>query len=403
MISRVRILWVEVRNFYAAASAGAVVVVRGDAVLDANPVAQVRGVYEGMPLRQAKAVLQDGTFRVWKGEDYEERHRAWLDLCIEFSGVIEPADQHAAWIDLSLHPDPLFVTEKLIRALVRETGLAVRFGLGPSKWMAKLAAEYDFCAIPISSAKPKHQLTLIPLPPSPMNYVGEEELSALPTRALTPVLLEHRERLLFLGYPTIGDVAKLPLATLKDQFGEEGLRIYAAARGQLSEPVSPVYPRDSIIECLVFDGAVSTTEAVREGCALLARRVGDRLSQKGLQSKTLCVALELESGEVRRLARTFTKPQACGRSVLAALGLLIAPSLDASIASIQLLVPELEKLKLSQPSFLSVNDRDTLRMRSAVTQIKAVFGEESVLRGSEIVPPRRVRVLREWKHVTGWR
>jgi len=39
----------------------------------------------------------------------------------------------------------------------------------------------------------------------------------------------------------------------------------------------------------------------------------------------------------------------------------------------------------------------------AIEHVRQVFGDKSVLRASEVVEPRRVRVLRAWSHATGWK
>src|SRR5690349_14039870 len=89
------------------------VVIRDRLVLDMSEIAERAGVQRGMPVRQARAIFQGGRFVPWKEEDYREAQIQWLDVCARFTGVIEPQDQHAAWLDFSSHPKPIELLAKL--------------------------------------------------------------------------------------------------------------------------------------------------------------------------------------------------------------------------------------------------------------------------------------------------
>ncbi len=382
--SRPYALWTELKDFYTEPIDMPHVVYRDGAVLDANKAARLRGVQAGIPLRQAKAILQGGVFKPWHHEDYEDRHRAWLDLCIDYTGVIEPADQHSAWLDLSLHPNPVDVAESLVRTLSRKVGLKVRYGTAPSKWISYLAAKHNDCGLALRDPK--------------------SFLATLPTSELLPVPPEHRDRLRFLGYHTIGEIADLSLRTLQDQFDEAGLVIHSAANGLLTQRVEAVYPSDSIADSIVFDGDAETTDAVDRACMALAERIGERLQERSMQSGKLRATLEREGGKLKPLSRTFTKPLRCRRSVYCALKLLIEPALDQSISSIRVQISDLEKIRLFQSSLIdSASAKDNPRVVAAMKHVRTVFGDKSVQLGSELVLPRRLKVLKEWKHATGWR
>ncbi len=175
------------------------VVVREGVVLDCDERAAGRGVETGMAVRQARTILQGGPFREWVPDHYRRAQEVWLDVCCAFSDVIEPEDQHSAFLDLSDHPDPRGTAAEAIAAVARRTGLPVRWGLAPSKWLALLVSE---AGDPWESSD------------DPLRY-----LWTLPVAALLPVPEEHRRRLRFLGYRKVGDVAAVPLEELRRQFG----------------------------------------------------------------------------------------------------------------------------------------------------------------------------------------
>ena len=108
------IVYIHLPGFYVRShqSERPVVVVKSRKVLDANLRARRAGVEGRMPLSVAKSILAKNPlpdapiFIEWKEDEYDRAQRHWLDRCVEFSEVIEPAEQHSAYIDLSAHPHP---------------------------------------------------------------------------------------------------------------------------------------------------------------------------------------------------------------------------------------------------------------------------------------------------------
>lgn len=357
---------------------GPLAIVREATVLDANLPARKRGVSVGMEARTARAVAHEIELVPWEAEPFERAQEQWLDLCTEFTGIIEPEDQHSAYLDLSGHPNPTDVAERLIRVLVAQTGLHVRYGAASSKWLAKLSAEVGDCAIAIRNPK--------------------EFLSELPVSRLNPVRSSCRERLGFLGYRTVGQILEIPAAVLRQQFGQEAMRIVGAAKGELSDPVQPLYPRDSLIEAVIFEGPVESLETIDLALQNLSQRIGQRLLTKGLQGQELELAIELEEDQVKVRRRRFSKPVFNPLSALASLRLLLG-SPNASVCSLRVRMWNLEKVKEKQHALLGVGRSHDL---SAFHYVRSVFGDRAVQLASEVSVPRRVRVLREWKNATGW-
>src|SRR5262245_15208245 len=106
------ILWLEWKHFYVdSSSKGFALVVRDDTILDANAPANSLGVEPGTSLRQAKSLCQGARITKWNPDDYAAKQKLWLDVCTEYTGKIEPIDQHIAALDLSDHPDPTDIAE----------------------------------------------------------------------------------------------------------------------------------------------------------------------------------------------------------------------------------------------------------------------------------------------------
>jgi len=379
------VTWLELLEFYIIQRETPQVIHRDDRVLDRNQPARARGVHPGLDLRKAKAILQEAEYLPWEAEAYYRKQAEWLDICTQFSNIIEPEDQHSAWVDLTAHPDWVATAEELVRTLARETGMVIRSGLAPTKWVSRLAAKYHDTGV---SA---HQ--------DPKAFVAN-----LHIRELLPVSAETRDRLSFLGYYKIGQVADLPFAVLQEQFDQSSYVIHAAANGGVYEPVQAAYPPESCLDRFVFDGLAESTEIIHNGLATLAERVGMRLEFQSLEGTKLTIKLEYEDSSTKIVKRTFSKPIRDSRSALVGMSLLLEKELSKPLISIQVLVSDLRKVRVAQGAFLDgANTRVTRRLEAAVQRARTVYGDQSVKLGQDIQLPRRVLVLREWKNATGWR
>lgn len=458
------VLWIELEGFYAGhhASEPPLIVTRDKQVLDLCPQALRRGVRRGMTVRHAKSILMQCVEKPWSAQPYENSSHDWLDICCGYCGLIEPIDQHIAALDLGDHPDPLDITEAVIRSLVRETGLSVRYGYAASKWIACLAARHSDGG----------QALLDPA----------EFLSGLRVSDLLPVEPEIRERLRFLGYRTIGEVAAIPLPVLQEQFGEQALVISNSSRGigfqpmvaRASSPSSdpldrsspgslprkagqgmvvPSYPKQSLHESFHPRGEIEDWQEVDRCFRLLAERLGRRLSKANLQSARIRLRIDFDpvtseytlrlpppgaGGEAQTSPyplhryggkfvanRRFTKPLHNPLTILIALRLVVAGAsrpriddlevgdsrarcprhdmaFDRSIVRIWVTLSELEPVRQDQKRFHSLTGARP-KAEKALSQVREVFGEKAVQLGSEIEVPRPVRVMREWRRATGWR
>ncbi len=359
------------------------VIYRDKRVIDIDRLVRERQVYVGMALSEAKAILHEARFVVWEEEPYRQSQKAWLDICTEYSDVIEPCEQHSACIDLSLHPDPDMLAKKLVLSLSEARAqMRVITGMGCSKWIAKLASDLSRSELP--NALPS--------------------LAALKTCFLTPVEPEHRERLEFLGYATIGEVAKIPLGVLRTQFGVASTHIKMCARGRYFEPVEAVYPPRSIAERIPFEGLVEDTQTLDAAIRELALAMSLRLSKEDKQGKDVVVTFEHETLNATVRRRVFSKPIQNFASALASLRLLIARPPDEPILAIRVRIENVSESKRIQQELTGRTtsaDRERGAM-AAFRHIRTTFGDRAIITGGEIVEPRRKQVLRAWKDATGW-
>jgi len=371
-------------------------------VLDIDRKAEEVGAKIGMALSEAKALLPGACFVAWDEEQYRQAQEKWLDVCAEFSDVIEPDTQCSAYLDLTGHPDPLAIAWQLQSELKQRLGWESRIGIAGTKWISRVAenvsADGEFGS-PYEAA---------------CNDAASF-LSPLKTKMLLTIPEEHRMRLRFLGYRTIGEVVTVPLSVLQEQFGREGLLIHQAAKGGVFQRVRAVYPKDSVSTRMRFEGGLDNREALYPALQQLAENLAELLMEREAQANELTAIIETEEGE-KALHRKFMKPMQTLRAIYAGLKLLIDPIFDCGASAplsrealqrFSCIRIKLSNLKPAERFQCELSGAHSASERSSSTNaafnhIRTVFGDHAIEVASERKEPRRKLLMRAWKHATGW-
>ncbi len=349
-----------------------IVVHRDNCILDANELALRRGVGIGMTLVQAKTILIGGRFERWEEDRFQSAALRWLEVCASFSNVIEPEHQHSGWLDLLGHPDPLRTAWQIVEAVEGETGIAPRWALANSKWLSSLLADHNV------------------------------RLENLPCRLLSPARRESLERLEFLGYRTVGQLQQLTLESLREQFGEEGVMIYQACRGGCIDEVQRLFPPNSASEQLYFAGSVETYELVLGALQYISEHLSDSLTADDMAGSEIRLSVDAED-RTMSFQRRFTKPMQSSGSIFSALKVMTHEELREPIVGIRVVIPGLVRTPRVQRSLMGAKSTERLRgVDLSLRRILDVYGDQAVRLGADVEVPRRAKVLRVWKDVTGW-
>ncbi len=356
-------------------------VVRDRLILDCDEPAKTAGVVVGMPVSKARLLLPRAQVIPWQAEWYCQITKKWLDVCAKYSGVIEPVDQHEAYLDLSNHPNPAGIHSDLIRALKEVAGSPIRSGSGQFKWLADLSIHFGESALAV--------------------IAPDAFLAPLPIEQLSPIAVEHRERLLFLGYRTAGEVAQLPLEILQGQFGNLALTIQQVATGRFGDEVAALYPPHKLTDVMRWPGGISDLESYNASVREIATRLGSRLSVQEKQSTQLAITLEFEEQPSRRLSRISTKALQDPRTVMAALRLLLPESYEHAPTALRV---ELRNLKAANRvqtvlgGFNVQRERETV-LSNTISQLATAYRPNVVIPAAQVILPRRRQVLRGWNSV----
>lgn len=355
-------------------------------VLDRNDLASKAGIYRGMSLAEAKTILGgNGDINAWHEEPYREARERWLNVLAEYSDVIEPVQQHCAFVDLSQHPNPTDLLQVALREIANRCGFTGRVGVARCRWIAQVACWYG-------------GETLEGL------YAPRDYIASTPIDRMISVEPAHRVRLKFLGYSKIGDVADVPPEILKKQFGPAAFDIRRAALGTGDHHVSAEYPEASIGARFNYAGAPDTEEQFYQGVDEVSKLAAKKLKEQELFARDVEVFLEDEECNVVRHARTFTKPIGALKELKTAVRLTVGDTPDYPVQGIRVRLPHLENpkyLQLELKGNRALNERK-LSAESALRCVTTVFGDNAVKTAAEVTSDRRQRVLGAWKDARGW-
>jgi len=346
-----------------------------DLVLDADQNALARGIRVGSALAEAKSILRgDGALFQWEPEPYAKAAEIWLTIASEFSDVIEPVQQHTAYVDLSLHPNPV----KVCQAMRKRLGRDVAIGLAPNRWLAREASAGRGQVVeqPVAFAA---QLDTVRLPAEP----------------------EDIARLIQLGYRRIGNVAELLLETLQHQFGERAFAIYRAAHGGGNAEVAAKFPENSVAARFNFDGEADDLEVFDRGLHKAAQLLGDQLAEMDGAGKQIELFLEREDGTVEARQRTFAQPI---DDIYKSLKLLIAVTPEQPPIGLRVRMPGIKKAKRIQLDLNGIKSKAEREqsLKGAMDRVCALFGSQAVIRADELQEPRWKAVRRMWENANGW-
>lgn len=372
------VLWLEWQHYYTDNTISTPqVVMRNDLVIDTNIAASRRKIVKGMRKHQVRALVQECIFTRWEPD--KARSHAWLRKCIPFSGRIEPIDEHIAAIDLSGHSNVADIAHQIVRTLESCSCGKLMYGNGNSKWTAEFSAKHG---LPLTST------------------YNPSILLKYPTESFSAVEESQRERLQFLGYRTIGQVARLPLEILQGQFGPLGMHIYQAARGFARDAVDPVFPGEELREVASFAPPVIERLPVEKSLAILSNHLAIRLS--GNRAGELSLILTDESGQELVKDRKFNRPLGDNSGIRSASRILFDQMQGRvrEVAFIALALVSIETAQAEQRSFFFDGSRPSID--ASVRAVESAMGHQAIVKATDVKLARSELVRKLWREGTKW-
>jgi DNA polymerase IV len=362
---------------------GRPVVVGGDGargvVAAASYEARAFGVHSAMPSVRARRLCPQAVFLHGRHHRYQEVSAEVFETFQTVTPLVEGISLDEAFLDVGGAHRLLGTGEAIaheLRNRVRaHTGLTCSVGVAPRKLTAKLASE---AAKPTASRQG-------PQPGAGVVVVTEADelafLHAHPVGALWgvgPVTLARLERF---AVRTVGDLARLPEATLVSALGAaHGRHLHALAWARDTRPVVVGGRPKSVGHEETFAQDHHTPEALEREAARLADAVGTRLRKAGLAGRT--VQVKVRFGDFRTITRSTTLPEPVDTGIAitrAARRLLVEIDPSSGVRLLGVSVSGLGTGTSRQLSLGDVASTDWTDATRAVDEIRDRFGAAAIV------------------------
>ena len=257
---------------------------RRGVVSSANYPARAFGIRAGMPIAEARRLCPEAFFIEGNPQKYVHVSLQILETLKGFTPIVEPFSIDEAFLDLTaVLPRPIEDLDVAIptaramqRTILRRVGLTATIGIGPNKYIAKMASGLE---------KPRG-LTVL----SGERY--RETFWARGVQELWGIGEKTRAALGGLGIRTIGHLARFPRELLTYHFGLNGEHMRDAARGEDETPVTPYYegvPVKSMGHEFTLPKDLSRREEIGGHLLRLSDQLGRRLRQDGYLGRVVAI------------------------------------------------------------------------------------------------------------------
>jgi DNA polymerase-4 len=265
-------------------------------VQTASYEARPYGVHSAQPAVEAERKCPDLIFVSPRMDVYAEESKRVRSVLHRYTDLVEPLSLDEAYLDVT---DPkqgprsgTLLARRIREDIYEETGLTASAGVGPNKFVAKVASDMD---------KPDG-LTVVP--PSEQ----KEFIASLPiedVHGIGPVTADTMQEL---GIKTGADLQNTPERTLRHHFGKRGSHFKKLAMGDDDRPVRPDRERKSVGAERTFGEDIREPNTMLDRLEPIADRVAERLQQTDHRGRTVTLKLKTHNHEVSTRQITLNRP-----------------------------------------------------------------------------------------------
>jgi DNA polymerase-4 len=252
------------------------------------------GIHSAMPAARAERLCPQAIFVPPDFKRYKAVSRQVREIFARYSDSIEPLSLDEAYLDVStpkiVLPSATAMAREIRRVIRAETQLTASAGVAPSKYLAKIASDWN---------KPDG---LFVIRPSQI----ESFLAPLPVGKLPGVGKVMKRKLAEMNVATVGELGGLPNDFLERRFGRWGRRLAELASGVDDRPVESHRPTLQVSSETTFshdlrlDQLEPHIRRLAEKTWAAAAREEDRVART--------VVLKLKTGDFHLLTRSLTPP-----------------------------------------------------------------------------------------------
>lgn len=329
------------------------------------------GIKSGMPLFEALQICPQAVIVGGNPLKYSYLSRRFYELLNFYSDRVEAYSIDEAFLDIT-HTHHLFkgvenLAFQLKERVKKELGITCSVGVAPNKLVAKMASDWQ--------------------KPDGLSLVREEDLPEIlwekPVEEITGIGPKRKLKLARMGIKTIGDLAHISPANLRQAFGIVGEYLYNAAWGKDDQPVTPFPPSPkSLSHSLTVEKNLKTSEEKEALLLHLTDELAFRLRQEGLKAGKVAVGLRFLNLSFKFNEATIFPPTSNTRRLFV-YALKALKNLSARLP-VRLVAVALSALQTSGGEQLSLfaNDSRESQKDEAKDKIILRFGPEAIFYAS---------------------
>lgn len=261
---------------------------QGTCIITSSYEARARGVRTGMRLREARRLCPDLVRVTARSQYYASVSVEIMDaLRDRISPDMEVFSVDEAFLDVTrvqrLHGTPAQIADRVQRVVRKVAGLSCSVGVAGDKTTAKWAAK---------QRKPNGITVVYP-------WDAAERLRNVPVIELCGIARGIGTFLAARGVHRCGDMARLPVSTLTQRWGNVGRRVWLMAQGLDPEPVrTAVADPKSIGHGKLLPPRTTDSRVLLSYLEHMSHKVAVRLRRHDLEAQQFFIGLKTEAGWV---------------------------------------------------------------------------------------------------------
>lgn len=256
-------------------------------------IARTFGVRSAMPMFKANKLCPNAIVLPPNMKKYSDVSKEIRLIFDELTPSVEPISIDEAFLDLSgtlkLHGrSPALTLNKATKKIEDEIGITVSIGLSYNKFLAKLASDLN--------------------KPNGFSIIGQKEaklfLSKQPINKIWGVGKILNAKMKRAGITQIGQLQKMELKKLINDYGSMGERLYYFSRGDDSRSVKREHKVKSISNETTLEKDDGRYEYLKKILWSLCEKVSKRLKDQHLSAKT--IGIKLKTSNFRTVSRSVS-------------------------------------------------------------------------------------------------
>ena len=299
------------------------------------------GIHSAMSAAKAQRLCPHAIFLYPDFNRYRAVSEQIRAIFESITPLVEPLSLDEAYLDVTENSlnEPLAskVAEHIRQRIKTELNLTASAGVGPSKFIAKIASDLK---------KPNG---LVVIPPEKVQAFVEK----LPVEKLWGVGPATAARLHALGLFSAGDIKRASLHELRASLGKFGDFLYDLSHGKDDREVSPERERKSLGTESTFEKDIVDARVLEECLEEQAQELSESLKSDGILGRTVTLKVKYSDFKSITRSQTLMKATEDHRVIFKTARELLRTGTDAGIRSIRL-------IGISMSGFLDLSEPEQL-------------------------------------------